>query len=79
MRKTKLQLEVEARENRGNIEQWLPAMVEELGYYRTAAELGINKGTVERWMHKMGLNTVRKVVPVGGRSDDILAEGAGRD
>lgn len=72
MRKTKLMQDVESREQRGNIEQWLPAMVEELGYIGAARELGINKATVERWVLKMGLQTARRVVPVGRGAADLV-------
>jgi hypothetical protein len=65
MRKTKLMLEVEARENRGPIEEWLPAMVQELGYPGTGRRLGINKQTVERWSLEMGYRYERRLVPTG--------------
>ena len=70
MQKNKLMRIVEQRENRGDIEKWLPAMVQELGFAETAQRLGIGQSTLKNWLPKMGWIMERRLVRIGGGSDE---------
>ena len=62
MRKTKLMLRVEARENRGPVEEWLPGMVQEFGGF-IDVESRVGQGSVFQLYFPRVEGTARDAAP----------------
>lgn len=76
-RKSRLARDVESQQKRGPLENWLPDLVEELGFADAATQLGVSKGSVQNWIGKMGYRCEqeRRLVPASGGEENA---GSGR-